>query len=261
MSKLLVFDFDGVICNSYHDSLMTSINTYIELVSEHDLPVSSKLSEKSVFEFEEREKEFCRMFRELMPLGNFAHDYYVILRIVEQNVFNTIKTQEDFDKFKKSCSPDIIDSYQKRFYKVRYDMQTNDPEAWVGILPAFTGVIPAVTKLSEKYTLAIATSKDVRSVEILLKEYDLINYFEHENILDKDYARSKREHLVTFSKKHAVDFSDMSFIDDKVLHLVSVRDLGVNLFLATWGFNTEREYDIARANGCRLLKLDELNTL
>jgi len=259
--RLLVFDFDGVICNSFHDSLVTAIDTYMELVPKHNLPVSSRLSENSIFQFEEEEKEFCRRFRDLMPLGNFAHDYYVILRILEQGIFDNIKSQEDFDEFKQTCSSDMIDNYQKRFYKVRYDMQTSDPEAWAGLLPPFPGVVPAIKQLSKKFTLAIATSKDVRSVGILLKKYGLTDCFDQSNILDKDYARSKREHLATLSKRLSVDFSDISFIDDKVLHLVAVKDMGAKLYLAMWGFNTEREYEIAKSYGFRLLTLDELSNL
>jgi len=255
---LLVFDFDGVICNSFYDSLMTAINTYMEIVPDHSLPMESPLKFSDVVQFEKNNREFCRQFRDLMPFGNFAKDYYVILNIMGKNLFDKIQSQKDFDVFVKTCSQEHIKEYQNLFYKIRYEMQENNPEQWANLLPAFPGIPEAIRQLSQKFMLAIATSKDKRSVNILLKKYGIESYFKKENILDKDFAKSKREHITTFSKMYSIDFSRIYFIDDKLLHLVSVSDLGINLYLAEWGFNTKREHYQAIEYGFELLHSSDL---
>jgi phosphoglycolate phosphatase-like HAD superfamily hydrolase len=111
------------------------------------------------------------------------------------------------------------------------------------------------------FLLAIATSKDYQSVHLLLNHWGLAQYFEQRNILDKDFAGSKREHLVRFHEEHHIPFSGMHFVDDKVSHLFTVQDLGVHAYLALWGFNTPREHAIAQKSGFRLLSLADLQGL
>ena len=46
-----------------------------------------------------------------------------------------------------------------------------------------------------------------------------------------------------------MDFEEITFVDDKVNHLVTVAELGVRPVLAGWGFNTPREHELARHLG------------
>ena len=259
--QILVFDFDGVICNSIHDSLMTAVNTYIEFVDRHQLPVKEPLKPDSVLSFEQNRPEFFRRFSELMPLGNFAMDYYVFMVIIEKDIGSQIREQSDFDAVKRTIPEETLLSYSDLFYKNRRSMQEKDPEAWARLLPPFPGIADSIKSLSEQFLCAIATSKDHNSVDILLKSYGLNDYFQRQNILDKDFAASKRDHLVRFHQEHGVPFSGIHFIDDKVLHLNSVKDLGVHAYLALWGFNTQREHEIAQTEGFNLLRLEELSKL
>ena len=118
-----------------------------------------------------------------------------------------------------------------------------------------------VREAYENYVCAIATSKDHQSVDILLRKYKLTDCFQRENILDKEFAESKRDHLTQFHEKHNVPFKDIHFIDDKVSHLIKVKDLGVQAYLAVWGFNTEREHEIALEHGFKLLRLEALGDM
>ena len=45
------------------------------------------------------------------------------------------------------------------------------------------------------------------------------------------------------------EFSEITFIDDKVNHLDSVASLGVRCALAAWGYNGAREIELARLRG------------
>jgi len=258
---MAVLDFDGVICDSFYDSILTACNTYINMFPGHRLPVTSALRGKEVFGFAEKNRLFAKQFHDLMPLGNFAHDYYVILNILENHAFSEIRDQQSFDTYKERCSADRIDEFQKKFYELRSSMQTQHPREWTEQNPPFPGVVSAVRALSERCTLAVATSKDFRSVAMLMESYGISGLFNAENILDKDYARSKREHLETFARQHNVEYNRIHFIDDKLLHLVSAADLGVNLYLSTWGFNTDREWAEAKSRGFSLLTIDGLQTL
>ena len=259
--QLLVFDFDGVISNSIHDSLMTALNTYLEFVPNHELPIQKKLMPKEIFQFEKQYPEFFDQFARLMPIGNFAQDYFVIIRIIEKNETEKITSQSIFNDYKNAIPKESLISFQKLFYKIRTTMQADDPKAWADLNEPFPEIVKAIQCLSQTFICAIATSKDKTSVNILLDRYGIAKYFRPENILDKDFAESKRAHLIRFHEEHNISFSNMHFIDDKVSHLLSVKDLCVHAYLALWGFNTEREQEIARKEGFISLRLENLPNL
>lgn len=255
--KILALDFDGVLCNSLHDTVMTALNTYLQCNTKHNLPLQKPLTSETVIDFKNRNSEFMKKFTHLMPLGNFAKDYYVILEIINKNKYDNICSQKDFNNFRESLNDQKIKTYNNLFYRYRHSLQQNDPEAWADLLPAFPGIPHAIRKLSKNFLPAVATSKDNNSVNILLKKYGIDDLFASDNILDKDFARTKREHMIKFKKLHDLDFTDIHFIDDKISHLLQVKKLKVNTYLATWGFNTEREHKIAEEKGINLLALKD----
>ncbi len=259
--QLVAFDFDGVISNSIYDSMMTAVNTYIECVSDHRLPVDGPLNAHSVFTLEEQNPDFFQRFVGLMPLGNFAQDYYVFLTILQSDEDVLAITQEQFDGIRESLSESDRVAYNARFYEKRCAMQTSDPESWSTLLPPFSGIVESVPILSQRSQIGIATSKDIQSVTILLDKYELTSFFPKENILDKDFADSKRDHLIHFHESLDIPFESIHFIDDKVSHLIGVMDLGVQAHLSTWGFNGEREHEIARKHGLNLLRIEDLPRL
>ena len=175
--KLLIFDFDGVICNSIHDSFMTALNTYAELIPDHSLPWKKNTDPQSIFLFKKQNPLLFDQFSKLMPLGNFAEDYFIIARLLETQKVPTIQNQEDFESFKKSLPADQLRMYSETFYRNRVQMQEETPELWASLLPGFPGLQKSIPLLSKRFKLAIATSKDMRSVQILLKQYHLDKYF------------------------------------------------------------------------------------
>jgi phosphoglycolate phosphatase-like HAD superfamily hydrolase len=260
--EAVAFDFDGVLSNSIHDSYRTSLNAYIRFRPDHSLPLRGPLvSAEDTFRFEAEHPDLFRRFRKILPLGNRAEDYCVMLTVLDRNESDRVAAQEDFDRYSRTIPGEAQNAYQRLFYEVRLELQDRDPEAWIKMVPAFPGMAEAVEALSKRFILAIATSKDRVSVDMLLRAYGIRQYFSPENILDKDFSESKRKHLARLHEMHGIPFGCIHFIDDKVLHLVSVKDLGVRCYLASWGFNGERERRIAEEAGFVVLKLEDLRNL
>ncbi|MCK5145427.1 HAD family hydrolase [bacterium] len=255
---LIVFDFDGVISNSFHDSLWMGLSTYAEIVQKHTLPIESPMEPESIFAFEKQHTELTSQFYNLMPMGNLARDYYVILHILEHGKFHQITDQANYDAYKAALNYNTIMAYDARFYEKRSQFQESDPYTWINLVPCFQGIPEAIKKLYSKAELAIATSKDMQSVTMLLKSYGLSHFFNADRILDKDFAPTKRQHLIRLAEQSNTPYENIFFIDDKVLHLIDTVDLGINTYLAAWGFNTEREAQVAIDHGCSILNLDNL---
>ena len=259
--KILALDFDGVLCNSIHDTLLTAINAYLQCTPNHNLPVPEPLTPETVVAFEKENPVFIKKLRRLMPLGHYAEDYYVKLKILDTNIFNTVSSQEDFNRFRKTVDEQTIKTYYDLFYQFRHSLQRKNPKGWATLLPSFPNIPQAVRKLSTIFLPAIATTKDRESVTILLKSYGIADLFASYNILDKDAAASKREQMIILHRLHKLEFTDIYFIDDKVSHLLEVEDLKVHTYLATWGFNSERELNTAKAHNINLLDLNDFSHL
>ncbi len=260
--SIIVFDFDGVISNSIHDSFRTALNAYIRFVPKHSFPLQGPLDTSAkTFLFEKEHPDLFERFQRIIPLGNRAEDYYTMLTMLDERDDGGATEQDDFTAYAKTLPVLRQAEYGRLFYAVRNELQRADPHDWAGLMPVFPGFTDAVRELSKRFILAIATSKDRFSVNLQLKTYGILPFFPPENILDKDFSESKRDHLVHIRKTRGVPFGSIHFIDDKLLHLVSVKDLGVKCYLAKWGFNTPREHALAEKEGFVLLKLDELKNL
>jgi phosphoglycolate phosphatase-like HAD superfamily hydrolase len=260
--SILVFDFDGVISDSIHDSFRTALNAYIRFVPKHSFPLKEPLDTAAkTFLFEKEHPDLFARFQRIIPLGNRAEDYFTMLTMLDKRDDGGAMEQDAFTAYAGTLPPDRQKEYGRLFYAVRSELQRADPADWAGLMPAFPGFAGAVRELSERFILAVATSKDRFSVDLQLKAYGILSCFLPENIVDKDFSESKRDHLVHIREMRGVPFGSIHFIDDKLLHLVSVADLGVKCYLALWGFNTPREHALAEKEGFVLLRLTDLRNL
>jgi phosphoglycolate phosphatase-like HAD superfamily hydrolase len=262
MQSLLVLDFDGVLADSIHDSVRTSVNAYMEMRPGHGLPLQAPLdTAESVFAFENDHPELFSRFRALIPMGNRAEEYLVIWSLIDSGRPDAVADQSAFEQAKAAIPAGERDAYAARFYGLRIEWQNRDPEAWARLLPPFEGIPESLRRLKERFGLAIATSKDLRSVHLLLKAYGVDDCFAPELILDKEFSYSKRDHLIRLREASGVSFECMHFVDDKLIHLQGVKTLGVRACLALWGFNSEREHRLAAEEGFTLLSLEEFAKL
>ena len=86
--KYVVFDFDGVVCDSTNECMVTSWNAW-------DRWNNGNQFRKNLNEFNQIEID---AFRPLRPYVRGASEYYIIMRVINSsNVY--INNQKDFEKF------------------------------------------------------------------------------------------------------------------------------------------------------------------
>ena len=183
----------------------------------------------------------------MMPLGNRAEDFGVSLRAADS--FLEFTDQRAYDTFYATVDADWRDSYHREFYRQREDARSNDRRAWLALHAPYTAFLDLLRRRRSDARLALATAKDRHSAELLLDHLGVGDLFRGEFILDKEAGTTKTAHLTALRDRLAVDFSDLTFVDDKVNHLEKAAPLGVRPVLAAWGFNTPREHELARRNG------------
>lgn len=241
--KVLALDFDGVICDSAHEVFLVGLRTFKDF-----LPGSALVSR--FLDGSPRARELDGLFAafsDLLPLGNRAEDFGVALRALEDNV--EIAGQEDYDRYYATLEPDWLRSFHLRFYQQRAMLRDHDREGWIRLHSAYTGFTDRLESISERVRLAVVTAKDHTSARLLLAHFGLDSMFADELILDKETGIRKSVHLETLQTRLDVPFEAITFVDDKVNHLLEVTCLGVGRVLAGWGYNTDREYEIARSHG------------
>jgi phosphoglycolate phosphatase-like HAD superfamily hydrolase len=252
---VLALDFDGVLCDSSREVFVVAVDTYLSLAPESALigaliPLRNDvLSGGSGY----REHELTQRFRDLLPLGNRAEDFGVALRAIEDAA--NIVDQKSYDAFYRGIVRQWLDDFHHRFYECRKSLRDADLAAWLRLHLPFEGLGETLGQHADRTKLSVATAKDGLSARLLLDELEMGTLFDPELILDKETGVEKTEHMRVLQTRTDSEFGDITFVDDKVNHLVRVAELGVRPVLAGWGFNTEREHALARDLGFEVADL------
>jgi len=259
VTHLLALDFDGVISDSAAEAYVVALRTYAAL--QPDTKLREELARLGAGEGAAPARDVVTAaplyapFLELMPLGNRAEDYGVMLAAIEAKA--DVPDQSAYDAFRDALGREWPRSFHKRFYVERKALSDADPEAWRGLMGPYERFCVILRRNASRAELAIATAKDRRSVKALLESYGLADLFRPERVLDKETGVSKRSHVEHLHRTTGIPLPDITFVDDKVNHLESVAPLGARCGLAAWGYNGPREEALARERGFRVVTLDD----
>jgi phosphoglycolate phosphatase-like HAD superfamily hydrolase len=259
--RIIAFDFDGVLCDSSREVFVVAADTFADLEPGSELleVVRPLRNEALVGGDGFRDHEVYARFSELLPLGNRAEDFGVALRAIERSI--SLSNQDDYDLFYDDLPAPWKERFHHRFYEVRKRLRESDPGRWLALHLPYPDLVRALERHRSEVVPSVATAKDAQSVRLLLTELGLLDLFDPRLILDKETGVEKTVHLKELQRRTGAPFTDITFIDDKLNHLVKVAALGVRCVLAGWGFNSDREHVAARRLGFDVAHLDDLDTL
>jgi phosphoglycolate phosphatase-like HAD superfamily hydrolase len=243
--RALALDFDGVISDSAPEAFRVAMQTYTELRPESAV---SGFDQAALYE----------RFLELMPLGNRAEDFAVVLAAVEAGA--ALPDQASYDAFYATLKTELLRAFHRRFYQVRADFARSRPDEWRRLLGPYPQLVEILRRRAGDTAFAIATAKDRDSVWQLLEHYGIAELFPRELVLDKETGRSKTAHLECLRDRLGIEYHDLTFVDDKVNHLDAVAPLGVRCALAAWGYNGPREHALARTRGYSVCQLEDVES-
>ena len=248
--RILALDFDGVICDSAQEVFLVGLRTFSSFFPDSTLVTRFLTGEPSDRELD----ALFSAFTELLPLGNRAEDFGVALRSLDNEV--AITDQDDYDRYYAGLEPEWLRSFHREFYEQRAALRDHNRDAWIRLHSAYTEFTDQLVPIAERVKLALVTAKDHPSARLLLAHFGLDALFPPELVLDKETGVRKSDHLGVLQARSGVPFEAITFIDDKVNHLLEVAGLGVGRVLAGWGYNTQREHDIARSHGIPVATFD-----
>jgi len=237
MNRALLWDFDGVICDSLDECLLTSYNAFLQ--------------------YKKGKRGFIRNLADI-PEG--IRDYYYRTRryvrrpgeyLILYKALEAGERLDDYFDFRKVLSVNIgdIQAYEQVFFSARTRLRKEDPSYWLDLHHGYPWVHGKWEKLKEAFDFFIVSNKDKVSISLILKHMGL-SIFE-ENIFGKEFSIEKAtivEHIVSKGRFHP---EEIYFIDDHYSHLMDLAELGVRLFFATWGYG---KVEASSANGVALLQ-------
>ena len=252
MLRLLALDFDGVISDSAPEAFVVALRTFAgtrpgSRVAREAMEISPALAQGVPSREQVLAHPLYPAFLELMPLGNRAEDYGVVLDALEAGA--PLPDQPSYDGWRDRIDREWLRAFHKSFYRVRAGLSETDALGWAALMGPYPELPGILRRHAGEVLLAIATAKDRRSVGRLLRRYGIDDLFPEERVLDKETGVSKAEHLAHLHAKLGIPYPEMAFLEDKVNHLDAAAPLGVRCALAAWGYNGEREIRQARARG------------
>jgi phosphoglycolate phosphatase-like HAD superfamily hydrolase len=247
---IYVFDFDGVISNSINECYVTACLTYQgkSQLSEKDLSLNDKLVSKSTFD----------NFRYLVgPANEYNHFIKSLLDHQNNPILDVVEQFKLYHAAEHQNSMEFMDS----FFALRMQLKTLFPQKWLQLNPLYTGIKDILVSCIKAYgdRCFIASTKDEDSICRILK-YNGID-FKSENILGKNFNTDKHVLLSEIIQRTNEEPSKIHFIDDNHTHLSRVSPLGIQLYLASWGYCHPDSEPKAEQLNAKIIKLSDLNQL
>lgn len=238
-SDLLALDFDGVIVDSIKECLVNGLNAYTRFAG--GTPV-------------ERYKDFdIRWLTAARRLRNFirnGEDYVFIAHALAGD--EKIENQAAFDAFLEQNQA-LRGIFIDLMFQQRLDFSARTPLLWATLNPLYAGMLSFLQNYPAKDNLFIITSKKLLFVEKILTAYQLV--LPQPNVMDTSGA-GKRQLIEQILQTRNLNPHNFYFIDDQIDTLIKIQPAGVHLFLASWGYNNEKQGKIAEEHAIPVITLE-----
>ncbi len=231
---LLALDFDGVICDSVHESALAAWEAFRTLWPEAG----------------ERPPEgYAAAYGRLRPALETGWENYVLVRLIVDRV----DEQDVLERFHWHCDDTLRRHGLRRealvdgFGRARDDWRDRDPQAWLESQPLFPGVADMLREqLARERPLYVISTKQSRFIEQILAHHGIA--LPAGRLLGLE-SGPKTDSLVRIAHEHALAPADVWFVEDRLgtLERAAAIDAlaGLGLFLADWGYNTSEERERA----------------
>ena len=254
-SKIIALDFDGVICDSAAECLVSAYGAFALVKGISFAPEADAVPDR-----------WRDGFYRLRSFTRDGKDYLMVLHLLD--IGTSIHTQADFDSQSEARMRDLLRIYgadsardlDARFQESRSAIRLRDEEAWMKMNPLYQGVAEALDRCRDGFdSIYVTTFKPTDAAARILRHHRVP--LPEGQILGVDKigeSEDKNRHMERVRRMTSVPLGDIHYVDDQVSHLRAALGLGVRCYLATWGYNTDQQAEEARGLGIRLLVETEL---
>lgn len=240
-ATIYALDFDGVICDSAIETGISGWKAACQLWK--DMP-------KTVPE------DMVELFRQVRPIIETGYEAILTMRALYLGASVESLYQGCADTFKNLMQEAQVDSndLKKLFGDTRDQWIAHEKAAWVQTNPLYQGVAEKLLQLTPG-TWYVVTTKQERFVKMILDAGNID--LPEQNIYGLDRNMSKIEVLKVLQEHHPQQ--TLCFVEDRLPTLEKVKQVpelaNVQLFFATWGYNTAEDKQQAITQGFTQLQL------
>ncbi len=241
MHEIIAFDFDGVICDSTEECLVTGYNAWLAYNGRGEF----------IYDPEQVPSDLAKYFRFRKGYVRTAGQYFAIFYSASDR---SIKDDRDFEQI---CLRHMrqIKYFEALFFSVRDKLREHDVEYWISLHRLYEGVRENFKKLLKLTEVFIVTGKDKRSVDIFLRHNRIV--FSGSKIFDKEAADNKLVALDRISNITHKDADEIIFIDDNIKHLLGPKKQGYIVYLAKWGYGLPHDIILAKQKKIPVISLED----
>ena len=235
--RILMLDFDGVICDSRIECLLVAYNAYCRLTRRCREVRTPEGVEPQVWALLMRDRYLVRP----------AEEYYLL---VEASMDGGVTlTQEEFGK-RKDRRVQAMKSFRPLFFEVRREVMQDRPKQWLAWHRPYPEFCDHWQKRRPSDEAWLVTTKDALSIDRLLT-YCGVEIPPARRWTAERVGATKAVALGEIVRREGIQPQDCIFVDDHLEHLKDVAILGSQCYLATWGYSDPAAREKAVAAGIR----------
>ena len=235
MIRVVALDFDGVVMDTVHDVFITC----------------QQLLEERGEKLEDSAKNSFIKGRNFLRTGKYL---YALTELTKKAVDFDKITQEEFDDFVKLHEVESK-KFSDDFFAARKKLQDENFDKWLSRNKLYDGIKDAIEKLSKRFHLTVTSTKDFNSIATSLERFGI--NIKKDKIFSKEVSEDKKELIERVAEQFSVKPDEIFFIDDMPKHVEYVREIGVIVALAGWGYNNEEQREEVRQLGIPIIDMPE----
>jgi phosphoglycolate phosphatase-like HAD superfamily hydrolase len=216
--RLVVLDFDGVICDSAEECFVSSWTAY------HALHRGREAGEAP--------PKAREAFRALRPFVRSGEDFVLIQDLAAAG--KTVKSQSEFDRAWDRPGVPPREMFKDLYYKARTDLMEKDRRAWLSLNRVYPHVKRAFARRSAVEPLYILSTKKPFFVRETLSANGI-------DIPDGNVLYSEGEpKLAAVEKLRAsLGCDEAVFVEDQIDAIRGNANPRIRVYLASWGYIQE----------------------
>ncbi|MBV9387352.1 MAG: HAD hydrolase-like protein [Chroococcidiopsidaceae cyanobacterium CP_BM_ER_R8_30] len=233
---VLALDFDGVICDGLIEYFQTAWRTYCQIWLPSNQTPSSNLAES---------------FYRLRPVIETGWEMPILIKAMLSDI-TPAKIEQDWNTISHQILREThlaAADISQKLDRVRDEWIATDLAGWLSLHRFYPGVVERLRSLLQSSVKPmIITTKEGRFVQQLLQQQGV--QMPAESIIGKESQRPKPQVLRELIAAYSEVALSLWFVEDRLKTLQVVQqqpDLdAVQLFLADWGYNTQKEREAVR---------------
>ncbi|MFC1746926.1 hypothetical protein ACFLZR_01160 [Candidatus Neomarinimicrobiota bacterium] len=243
---ILALDFDGVICDSLEECLVSTWNAWHRLRGSDEWAETTSSIPMGIAHRFRRNRHFARNAPEFWCIIHWA--------ITEE----TDIPQDQYPALVAEHAASMA-AFEPVFFESRHRLSTADPEQWLALHTMYPEFLDGWDDLRSVYPVYIVTTKDLKSVRMFNRHWSLGIPDDH--LWTKERALPKADMIRHIAFRHHLPMHRIFFVDDHPDIGRSVSATEANCFWASWGFLGAVSTGIITGGSTALQRIDRLADL